>query len=133
MDRAVSDKHVDGSVLASAKALFSAYSLDDDGTVAEIATTAKHNNMTIDPHSAVGVHAARCAHADGTVAQDVPIVALACAHPAKFNEAVTKAIGVTPSLPPHLLDLMQRPERLEHVAPSTEAVKSLIIKKKRSI
>jgi len=119
--------HVDDSVLARAKALFSAYRLDDDGTIAEIAATAKQNNMTIDPHSAVGVYAARQAHADGTVSVDVPIVALACAHPAKFDAAVTKATGVAPKLPPHLSDLMKRPERQQHVAATVEAVKSLVL------
>jgi threonine synthase len=123
--------HVDESVLARAKALFSAYRLDDDGTIAEIAATAKQNNMTIDPHSAVGVYAARQAHADGTVSVDVPIVALACAHPAKFDAAVTKATGVAPKLPPHLTDLMKRPERQQHVAATVDAVKSLVLDMKR--
>ena len=123
--------HVDDSVLARAKALFSAYRLDDDGTIAEIAATAKQNNMTIDPHSAVGVYAARQAHADGTVSGDVPIVALACAHPAKFDAAVTKATGVAPKLPPHLSDLMKRPERQQHVAATVDAVKSLVLDMKR--
>ena len=84
--------HVDASVLARAKALFSAYRLDDEGTIAEIAATAKQNNMTIDPHSAVGVYAARQAHADGTVSGDVPIVALACAHPANLMRRSQKQL-----------------------------------------
>ena len=118
-------------MLARAKQLFSAYRLDDDGTIAEIAATAKNNHMVIDPHSAVGVYAARQAHGDGTVADDVPIVALACAHPAKFDAAVTKATGVAPGLPPHLADLMQRPERQRHVAATADAVKSLVLEMKR--
>lgn len=122
---------VDDSVLARARQLFSAYRLDDAGTLAEIAETAAQSNMTIDPHSAVGVYAARAAHADGTVSSDVPIVALACAHPAKFDAAVAKATGVAPALPPHLADLMQRPERQQHVAATPDAVRSLIMKMKR--
>jgi threonine synthase len=122
---------VDDIVLARARQLFSAYSLDDAGTLSEIAKTALHNNMTIDPHSAVGIYAARCAHDDGTVARDVPIVALACAHPAKFDTAVTRATGVVPLLPPHLADLMQRPERQEHVAATPDAIKSFIVNMKR--
>jgi threonine synthase len=118
--------HVDGSVLARAKALFSAYRLDDNGTIAEIAATAKQNSVTLDPHSAVGVYAARQAHADGTVSRDVSIVALACAHPAKFDMVVTKATGAVPKLPAHLADLMKRPERQKHVSAKVEAVKSLV-------
>ena len=87
--------------------------------------------MTIDPHSAIGVYAARQAHADGTVSADVPIVALACAHPAKFGAAVTKATGDAPKLPPHLANLMKRPERQHHVTATVDAVKSLILDMKR--
>jgi len=123
--------HVDEVVLARAKTLFSAYRLDDEGTIAEIAATAKDNNMTIDPHSAVGLYAARQAYADGTISGDVPIVALACAHPAKFDAAVTKATGVTPKLPPHLADLMKRSERHQHVEATVNAIKSLVLDMRR--
>jgi threonine synthase len=34
------------------------------------------------------------------------------AHPAKFPDAVERATGVRPALPPRLADLHQRPERL---------------------
>jgi threonine synthase len=30
------------------------------------------------------------------------IISLACAHPAKFPDAVIQATGITPTLPPHL-------------------------------
>jgi threonine synthase len=39
------------------------------------------------------------------------MVALACAHPAKFPEAVTAATGKHPALPARLGDLLQRAER----------------------
>ena len=44
---------------------------------------------------------------------NVPVVALATAHPAKFPDAVQKATGVRPALPTRLGDLMERPERME--------------------
>ena len=50
---------LDADVMERAYALFSAYRLDDAGTVAEIATTAKNDGMVLDPHSAVGLSAAR--------------------------------------------------------------------------
>ena len=40
----------------------------------------------------------------------VPLVALATAHPAKFPEAVKRATGIEPALPPALADLRRRPE-----------------------
>ena len=118
---------VDDDVMARAATLFSAYRLDDAGTIAEIADTAQQTGMVIDPHSAVGLSAARRAHADGTVPTDVPIISLACAHPAKFDQAVETATGATPALPPHMADLMSRPERQQHVPADATAVKNLIL------
>ena len=120
-------------VMAAARSVFSAYRLDDAGTVAEIAATSQNEGMTLDPHSAVGVSAARRAMADGTVAAGIPVVALACAHPAKFQDAVAKATGIKPPLPAHLADLMTRPERMHSIGASTEEVKELVQKEKRTL
>ena len=123
---------LDSDVMARANNLFSAYRLDDGGTIAEIATTAKDDGMVLDPHSAVGLSAARRAHADGAVPADVPIISLACAHPAKFETAVEAATGETPVLPPHMADLMTRPEQMQTVAANADAVKALVLERKRS-
>lgn len=63
---------------------------------------------TIDPHTAIGLHAARAAGIDAAV----PVVTLATAHPAKFTEAVTAATGQHPALPARVGDLFEREERL---------------------
>jgi threonine synthase len=123
---------LDNDVMAGAHRLFSAYRLDDAGTIAEIATTAKNDGMVLDPHSAVGLSAARRAHADGTVPTDIPIISLACAHPAKFETAVETATGEKPVLPPHMADLMTRPEQMQTVAADADAVKALVLARKRS-
>ncbi len=100
------------SALETARALFAAYRADDEQTRAAIARVWRESGVVIDPHTAVGVHAAAAARAEGAVPQSVPLVALACAHAAKFPEAVVKACGVHPALPGRLADLEQRPERL---------------------
>lgn len=87
--------------------LFSASAVDDDATKAEIRDTYRRTGYVLDPHSAVGVRAAR----RSDIAPETPIVALACAHPAKFPEVVTEATGIHPVLPAHLADLFERPER----------------------
>jgi threonine synthase len=40
------------------------------------------------------------------------MIALGCAHPAKFPDAVERATGLRPDLPPPLGDLLERPERI---------------------
>jgi threonine synthase len=76
------------------------------------------------PHSAVGVAAAREHLA--THGGKGPMVSLATAHPAKFPDAVERAIGVRPALPPHLADLMERPERSVRLPNSVAAVEDYI-------
>ena len=120
------------AVMAKARSLFSAYRLDDAGTIAEIASTSRDNGMMLDPHSAIGVSAARRAIADGMVPDCTPVVALACAHPAKFQDTVARATGTKPALPAHLADLMQRQERKHLIEANAAAVKSLVLEKRRS-
>ena len=123
---------LDATVMARAQRLFSAYRLDDSGTIAEIASTAKNDGMVLDPHSAVGLSAARRARLDGTIASDIPIVSLACAHPAKFETAVKIATETAPTLPPHIADLMARPEKMQTVAADRDVVKALVLEQRRS-
>ena len=80
----------------------------DDEVRACIAHEADRSGILVDPHTAVGLLAARACRNDPSI----PMVALATAHPAKFPDAVEAATGVRPGLPDHLADLHERPERL---------------------
>jgi len=117
---------VSPEILHEARKMFQPFRLDDTGTVEEIRRTYKASGMVLDPHSAVGVAAARHARHEAALPSDIPIVALACAHPAKFPSVVETAIGVKPALPPHLEDLMDRPERMHHVSSDPSAIAALV-------
>jgi threonine synthase len=93
----------DGDDLADAP--FLSYAASEERTCSEIRRVHAETGIVIDPHTAVGVAAAR------ELAPAGPMVALATAHPAKFPDAVERAIGLRPALPPRLADLMQREER----------------------
>ncbi len=114
------------SELATARALFTAYRADDDQTRATIARVWQDSGQVIDPHTAVGVHAARAARAEGVLSESVPLVALACAHAAKFPEAVKTACGVHPALPARLADLEQRPERVTVLPADLGAIQDFV-------
>jgi threonine synthase len=88
---------------------FAAERVDETECAAEMSRVWRECGLVIDPHSAVGVGAARRALARSPA---TPVVALGTAHPAKFPDAVERATGVRPALPAHLADLMERPERL---------------------
>ena len=104
--------------LNEARVLFEGGRVDDDQTLATIGAMAAETGEVIDPHTAVGVAAARGAE----LPAEVPVVALACAHPAKFPDAVARATGRRPELPAHLADLYERAERMTVVANDHGAV-----------
>ena len=85
---------------------WSAARVDDERTAATIAALYEERGVLLDPHTAVGLAAAREVRADSAV----PMVVLGTAHPAKFPAAVEAASGVHPELPDRLSDLFDRTE-----------------------
>jgi len=90
---------------------FTSARVDEAATLEEIRRVHAETGEVIDPHTAVGTASARQARASGAISPETPIVSLSTAHPAKFPDAVEKAIGRRPALPDRLGDLMERPER----------------------
>ena len=93
-----------------ARRLFSAHQVDDTRTVDTIAETYSRSGVLIDPHTAVAVAAARAEA--GLSNGSAPMIALACAHPAKFPDVVERATGLHPVLPACFNDILDRRERL---------------------
>ena len=111
-------------VLASVREEFDAAAVREPDVVDEIAGTYRKTGMVLDPHSAIGVRAGRkLLETDPAT----PVVALATAHPAKFPDAVSQATGGgRPVLPPHLADLMTRPETVANLANDQAAIERYI-------
>ena len=113
---------LDGEQHRRLTALFAGHRLDDKETLATMAALYRETGELIDPHSAIGLAAARAVRLD----PDVAVVALGTAHPAKFPDAVEKATGQRPALPPALADLYRRPERFTVLANDLAAVEAHI-------
>ncbi len=113
---------VGANALAGVRQLFDAGRVDEPGTLAAIADCRRRFGETIDPHTAVGYAVAQQHRRDASV----PMVVLATAHPAKFPDAVEKAVGERPKLPARLGDLMDRAERVDGLANDVEALKAMI-------
>ncbi|MGS2718760.1 threonine synthase [Eionea flava] len=96
------------AALAKVREHFSSYRLDDEAMVNVIAEVFESTGYLLDPHTAIGIDAARKTRRSSTT----PMVCLATAHPAKFPEAVRKAgQSEDPALPHHMADLFDREER----------------------
>lgn len=108
----------------AARRLFAAQRVDDDETMATIAKVYARSGVVVDPHTAVAIAAAEKEREAnrGTV----PMIALASAHPAKFPEAVARATGIRPPLPPALQDLFERPERIRVLRNDLAALRGFI-------
>ena len=113
---------IDSERWKQAQKVFASASVDDETTCDVIREVFAENEFLIDPHTAIGVKAARECNTD----KSVPMVCLATAHPVKFADAVKKAGLDTPQLPEHLSDLFEREEQYSIVDNSLSAVTDLI-------
>ena len=108
---------VSAEKLKEVKRIFSAVAVSEEQTLEQIRETRTENDYILDPHTAVGVNAAK--PYPGTVC-------LATAHPAKFSEAVKKAIGVEAPPPASLQGLMEKKTRCQRLPAETQAVRRYI-------
>lgn len=102
--------------------LFSAARIDSDDMFRAMRWAFDAAGQVIDPHSAVGLAAARQMELDPSI----PVVTLATAHAAKFRDAVERATGVRPTLPSRTGDLFGREERYVTLPATFEAVTAYI-------
>ena len=103
--------------------LFRGVALDDEATLAEIRHLWDRAGYLADPHTAIGTAAAR---AEAPRDPAIPVVVAATAHPAKFPDAVARATGQRPPLPPRLADLPGREERYSVLPAELGAVEDFV-------
>ena len=104
--------------------MFCSARVDDTHTCETIAKVFKDSGKLVDPHTAVGIRAARDCNADPTTA----MITLSTAHPAKFSDAITEAGLDTPELPAHLADLFEMEEHYTVVSNELSAVTDFVKK-----
>lgn len=107
----------------AARALFDSYSVDDQRTCEVIKEVFEETEYLLDPHTAIGVEAARVCRRDRTI----PMVTLATAHPVKFPEAIAQSgVDALPKLPHHMADLFEREERYEVLPSELSAIQGYV-------
>ena len=100
---------------------------DDGATRMIMADVYRATGRIVDPHTAIGIGAARSSGVEG------PIVSIGTAHPAKFPQAVLDATGVEPTLPERLDGILDRPERVIGISDDLESLKRLLIERSRFV
>ena len=107
-----------------AAAIIAGERIDVDAMAGAMAWACAQGGQVIDPHTAIGLAAAR--RTSPTLPAGTPVVTLATAHPAKFPDAVERATGQRPPLPARLGDLFEREERYATLPATFEAVTGYI-------
>jgi threonine synthase len=119
--RATGHMQVDEPTWRAVRQNFMGFTLSDQDTLTEIARNYKECGYLADPHTAIGLAAARHCAPIGT-----KVIAAATAHPAKFPDAIEKAVGFRPPLPLHLADLYERDEYCTSAANDLGTIQGLV-------
>ena len=109
------------SVIDNFKNIYDASSINDEETLDTISKIFKKYNYISDPHTATGLKLLMDKNDDETW------VSLACAHPAKFNKAVEKAIGKETDIPIELSNLFDKKEKMTILPNSIQEVKNYLL------
>jgi threonine synthase len=106
---------------ATISEVFISDSVDNEQTLHTIRDFYSTTGYVLDPHTATGVKAAKM-----IAGGEYPVICLATAHPAKFPEAVNRAIGKDPDCPASLDGLEKRERRCEIIDADTNKVKKYL-------
>ena len=107
-------------------------SVSDKQTRETIKNVYRQTGYLLDPHTAVGVAAAKKFQSNPSIASGSkqPLVVLSTAHPAKFKEVIEPVIKKKITLPGRLKKVLDKRKKSILVDNSFEAVKNIIIKNK---
>jgi threonine synthase len=100
--------------------VFEAGFAGDEEIVDTIAEVSRRYRHLLDPHTAAAWHVS------DSVVGERPVVVVATAHPAKFADAVERAVGRRPNPPLGFEDLSQKPERLMVIEPDPSELDRLL-------
>ena len=112
---------IDNRDLDEIKKNFTSEMLDENETIQMIKDINKEFKVVVDPHTAVGIGAAK------KLGQEQNCVVLSTAHPCKFPKAIEDAISKTEELPDSLKYVYDREEKFEVISNDINKVKEYVI------
>jgi len=111
-----------GEEMEQVRSVFCSVSVDQASTLETIGNFNRESGYLLDPHTAVGVRAVL-----DLIPSDVARVCLATAHPAKFGEAVEKAVGSSVPVPDAIAALECMPTRCQVMDADLEQVREFFV------
>ena len=115
---------------AAVRAHLRGCAVSDADTLATMRDVHRRDGRLVDPHTAVGIAAARRLRGSAAIGDDRPLlVVLATADAGKFPETVRRATGVEPPIPPSLQELLARPKQATSLEPRLAALRAFILER----
>ena len=114
---------------AAVSARLKGCAIGEQETLATMRQVHERYGRLIDPHTAVGVAAARRLREQGADfgTESAPVVVAATADPGKFPETVQRATGVSPPIPEPLQELLNRPKQATQLPPRFPDLRAFIL------
>ena len=110
----------DKETIKNFQKIYDSTSVSNKLTIETIKIFYEKYNYLADPHTATGLSILN-------KSIDHPLVSLACAHPAKFGDAIKKATGKSPKLPKELENIFDKSEKMTILPNSSKEIKSYIL------
>ena len=109
-------------VVKNLQDIFNSYSVSNQQTLKTINNFKNKYNYLADPHTATGLYVLEKEQSDK------PLISLACAHPAKFGNAIKEATGSPPNFPQELENIFDKEEKVIILDNNVEDIKNHILK-----
>ena len=109
-------------ILSNLQSIYLSHSVSNNETLKAIKIFNENYNYLADPHTATGLNVLN------KIKDDYPTVSLACAHPAKFGEAIKKATGKMINLPNELENIFDKKENIVILDNNIVDIRNYILK-----
>ena len=114
----------DKNILKKFKEIYSSTAISNNETIETIKLFYEKYNYLADPHTATGLsvlnyEAKKTNHS---------LISIACAHPAKFGNAIEKATGNAPDFPKEIQNIFDKSEKMTILPNNSKEIKSFILK-----
>jgi len=112
----------DNKIQSRFQKIYKSYSVTNKKTLDTIKIFNTQYNYLADPHTATGLSVL---HENN---YDHPVISLACAHPAKFGNAIKKSINIDILLPKVLENIFDKKENMHILNNNSKDIKNFILK-----
>ena len=112
------------NILKKFQDIYNSTSVSNEMTIATIKHFYEKYDYLADPHTATGLSVLN----NKFKSNGYPLISLACAHPAKFGDAIKKATGKETNMPKELENIFDKNEKMTILPNNSNDIKSLILK-----